>query len=119
MLSTPEYGWTSFSLRHLNFSVSNVFSPLPQGWLRETIRGLENRQPFVVWGWCEPEYIYCTVTKNSCYLSFTNIYDPHQGFNFAEYCTMTFRGTLMLGEIGITIPPPMRKQVKRKFPKRN
>ena len=93
MLSKPEWGWSWFTLGRTRVQISNVFTPLPCGWLKEAIRGLEKNQPFVVYGWCEPEYIFCTVTKNFCYLAYTDDFSFSQPVDFVSisYVSVTMK----------------------------
>ena len=65
MLSVPEYGWTDFSIGDAKYSLSYLFTSLTD-WLKEAVHGLKNNKPFMFYGWCEPEYIFCSVTRNFC-----------------------------------------------------
>lgn len=67
MLSLPEYGWTNFSIGDAKYSLSYLFIGSTY-WLKEAVHGLKNFQPFIFYGWCEPEEIFCTVTKDFCYI---------------------------------------------------
>lgn len=89
MLSKPEFGWTNFSLGNIKVSISNIFTPLPQGWIEEAIRGLQHNQPFVVYGWCEPEYIFCTVTENFCYVVHENTFE-FVNLTMKDFCKILY-----------------------------
>lgn len=67
MLTIPEDGWTDFSIGDAKYHLSYLGAG-PTDWLKEAIRGLKNFQPFIFYGWCEPEYIFCTVMKNFYYI---------------------------------------------------
>ena len=73
--------------------ISNVFTPMPCDWLKEAIRGLEKNQPFVVYGLCEPEYIFCTATENFCYLAYTDDFSFSQPVDFVSisYVSVTMK----------------------------
>ena len=69
MLSTPEYGWTTFSLGSEKYRLSYLTS-VPSEWLFQAIHGLENLLPFTVHGFSEPGRVLCTVSYWNCHILF-------------------------------------------------
>ena len=71
MLSVPEYGWTDFSIGDAKYQLSYLATGSTD-WLKEAVHGLKNNTPFIFYGWCEPEYIFCNVTRDFCYIVCVN-----------------------------------------------
>ena len=70
MLTTPQYGWTTFLLgRKESFRLSYL-TDVASDWLDRAIRGLETMDVFSVHGFCEPGRMICTVSYWSCYVIF-------------------------------------------------
>lgn len=67
MLSLPEYGLAEFSIGDVKYSLGYL-SHGSTDWLESAIYGLKKFQPFIFYSWCEPEYFYCTVMENFCYI---------------------------------------------------
>lgn len=92
MFSFPEYGYTNFSIGDVKYSLSNVFSDVPIDWLEKSIYGLKTSRPFTIYGWCEPEDIFCTVTENFCYVIYAmddKIFKTHAiKVTMLDFCKM-------------------------------
>ncbi|MBR2246656.1 MAG: hypothetical protein IJ880_06485 [Bacilli bacterium] len=61
MLSTPEYGWTTFNLGENEYSLSYL-TDVANEWLGQAIHGLETLEPFSVHGFLEGWRMICTVS---------------------------------------------------------
>lgn len=69
MLSSPQSGWTDFTLGDPWCSLSYVTN-VPMDWLEAAICGLESHQPFTVYGLCEPGRLMVTVERDECLVRF-------------------------------------------------
>lgn len=69
MLSTPEVGWTDFSLPDIPTSYGlSYLTDIPNDWLDSAIYGLENLTPFCVHGFMEPNRMLCSVSFWNCHV---------------------------------------------------
>ena len=75
MLTPPEYGWTDFFLDGESVYSLGYITDVAMEWLDAAINGLMYDNPFVVKGFCEPGWMMCAVTKDTCRVYFEDAID--------------------------------------------
>ena len=68
MLSTPQYGWSDFSLNGTSTYGLSYLDDIAFEWLDQAIHGLQTMQPFCVKGFLEPNRFLCTVSYWNCHI---------------------------------------------------
>ena len=85
MLSKPEAGWTIFRLGDTEYKLSYL-QDIPCLWLDAMIYGNRTEMPYVVFGECEPGFMYCVVIGCDIHIFYEDRYKASYVLdrNFAE-----------------------------------
>ena len=68
MLTTPDCGWSDFSLDGTSEYPLSYLDNIPFNWLDDAIHGLETLNPFCVKGFMEPGRFICVVSFWNCHI---------------------------------------------------
>lgn len=123
MLSNPQNGWVKFKLGKTTYNLSYL-TDIPIDWLDQSINGLENMKPFVVYGYLEPNRVICVVSYWNIHVFIENdanlVLNPALAsyeiihINMIDFCNQLYEDIKVSFDYWLTWLPDIQERIKRK-----